>query len=190
MINVLEPAQAPLLTPAAQKILNAANDLFCERGIGAVGVELIAQTAGTTKKTIYDRFGSKDQLVAQYLADRQRRWQEYLLLRLNRSVVKTPTQQVRCVFSALREWMGDAQRGCEFLNAYAEIGHRVHPGLTVIRAEKDWMRSVFVRIADDARLGAQLHCAYEGGLVLSTAGGDPKALVSAERLCLDLIAAR
>ena len=35
-----------------------------------MGVDLIAETAGTTKKTLYDRFGSKDELVARYLRRR------------------------------------------------------------------------------------------------------------------------
>jgi hypothetical protein len=37
---------------------------FYERGIRAVGVDLIADEVGTTKKTLYDRLGSKDELVA------------------------------------------------------------------------------------------------------------------------------
>ena len=53
--------------------------MFYSRGIRAVGVDLIADRAGTTKKTLYDRFGSKDALVALYLRRRARRWQEYVV---------------------------------------------------------------------------------------------------------------
>ena len=58
---VLQPL--PALTEAGTRLLEAASELFYDRGVRAVGVDLIAETAGTTKKTLYDRFGSKDALV-------------------------------------------------------------------------------------------------------------------------------
>lgn len=51
------------LTPAAQRILDTASALFYARGINAVGVDTIAAESGVTKRTLYDRFGSKDQLL-------------------------------------------------------------------------------------------------------------------------------
>ena len=77
---VLQPL--PPLTEAGTRLLEAASELFYDRGVRAVGVDLIAETAGTTKKTLYDRFGSKDALVALYLLRRAHRWREYLLARL------------------------------------------------------------------------------------------------------------
>ncbi|MGH3368001.1 MAG: helix-turn-helix domain-containing protein, partial [Nocardioidaceae bacterium] len=62
------------LTPAGERLVEAASELFYRRGIRAVGVDLIAEVAGTTKKTLYDRFGSKDGLVVLYLQRRQHRW--------------------------------------------------------------------------------------------------------------------
>ncbi|NEE13916.1 helix-turn-helix transcriptional regulator, partial [Streptomyces sp. SID7499] len=49
-----------VMTPAARRALAAAGRLFYDRGIHAVGVDLIAAEAGVTKKTLYDRFGSKE----------------------------------------------------------------------------------------------------------------------------------
>ena len=91
----------PALTPAGQRLLDAASDLFYDRGIRAVGVDLIAETAGTTKKTLYDRFGSKDALVALYLRRRALRWQEFLTGRLEESGPDA-ADQVSAVFDALR----------------------------------------------------------------------------------------
>ena len=64
---------AAVLTPAAARVLEVASRLFYERGIHAVGVDAIAEAAGVTKKTIYDRFRSKDNLIAAYLERRDRR---------------------------------------------------------------------------------------------------------------------
>src|SRR5437763_2297014 len=49
------------------RILAAASDLFYRYGIRAVGVDAIAEAAGTNKMTLYRHFDSKDQLVAEYL---------------------------------------------------------------------------------------------------------------------------
>src|SRR6266576_2119009 len=54
-------------SPARDRILAATSDLFYRHGIRAVGVEAIAEAAGTNKMTLYRHFQSKDELVAEYL---------------------------------------------------------------------------------------------------------------------------
>src|SRR5437868_9654624 len=53
--------------PPRDRILAVAADLFYRHGIRAVGVEAIAEAAGTNKMTLYRHFNSKDELVAEYL---------------------------------------------------------------------------------------------------------------------------
>ena len=130
------PFDDPALTPAGERLLDAASELFYRRGIRAVGVDLVAETAGTTKKTLYDRFGSKDELVALYLRRRARRWQAFLFPYVRGS----GPDGVLAVFDALAAWLREQGRGCAFVNAYAEVGGTGHPAESVIRAEKDWMR--------------------------------------------------
>src|SRR5438874_11625053 len=62
---VSAPASVPI--PPRDRILSAASDLFYRLGIRAVGVEAIAEAAGTNKMTLYRHFDSKDALVAEYL---------------------------------------------------------------------------------------------------------------------------
>src|ERR1700747_2609249 len=50
-----------------ERIVQVASDLFYRHGIRAVGVEAIADSAGTNKMTLYRHFSSKDELVAEYL---------------------------------------------------------------------------------------------------------------------------
>jgi len=183
---VLQPL--PAMTGAGTRLLDAASDLFYLRGVRAVGVDLIAETAGTTKKTLYDRFGSKDALVALYLLRRAHRWREHLLARLGDAGIdegpddgRRREQAVLLVFDALQTWMGTQRRGCAFVNAYAELGDGEHPAVPVIRAEKAWMRNLFDTLAGDPSLGAHLHLIYEGTLVVLTAGDDPRAAADARR---------
>src|SRR4051794_13310207 len=53
--------------PPRQRLLAAATKLFYRHGIRAVGVDAIAEAAGTNKMTLYRHFSSKDELVAEYL---------------------------------------------------------------------------------------------------------------------------
>lgn len=46
------------------QLLDTAEDLFTERGFGAVTVDDVAEHAGVTKPVVYDHFGSKDGLLA------------------------------------------------------------------------------------------------------------------------------
>jgi len=183
---VLQPL--PSMTEAGTRLLDAASDLFYRRGVRAVGVEEIAETAGTTKKTLYDRFGSKDALVALYLLRRAHRWRAHLLARLEEAGDdRTPDdlvsreRAVLGVFDALHAWMGDQRRGCAFVNAYGELGGGEHPALAIIRAEKAWMRTLFDTLTGDPGLGAHVHLLYEGTLVVLTAGDDPQAEAEARR---------
>ena len=178
----------PALTEAGTRLLEAASDLFYDRGVRAVGVDLIAETAGTTKKTLYDRFGSKDALVALYLLRRAHRWREYLLTRLaDAGVTDTDLADshrrdgVLLVFDALQTWMGTQRRGCAFVNAYAELGDSEHPAVPVIRAEKAWMRTLFDTLTGDPDVGAHVHLIYEGTLVVLTAGANTEAAAEARR---------
>jgi AcrR family transcriptional regulator len=169
----------PSLTPAGERLLEAASELFYRHGIRAVGVELIAETAGTTKKTLYDRFGSKDELVVRYLRRRALRWQEFLHARF--AAVPAGPERPVALFDVLEEWMRGQYRGCGFVNAHAEIGGTGHPGEAEIRAEKAWMREYLVELVREAghpepeRVGAELHLLYEGASVLATAAAQADA---------------
>jgi AcrR family transcriptional regulator len=50
-------------------LLDAARSVFAEAGFEAASMEAIAERAGTTKPTLYDRFGSKGQLY-EYAVER------------------------------------------------------------------------------------------------------------------------
>ncbi len=178
-------------TPKAHAVLDAASTLFYEHGIHAVGVDAIAARAGVTKKTLYDRFGSKDRLVAEYLAARDARWRERLDARLSEAG-DDPAARLRAVFDAATAWArAEGTRGCAMVNAHAEIAED-HPAHEPTARQKAWTRELFVGLAADAgasdptTVGEQLMLLHEGAVV--TAGlhamDDPfgRALSAAERL--------
>lgn len=178
------------LTPAGERILIVASALFYERGIKAVGVDLIAEEAGTTKKTLYDRFGSKDGLVMRYLQRRYNGWCDFVLAHI--AELDPGEERILGVYDALESWMRDNHRGCGFVNAFAEFGGTDHPALEVIRAEKEWTRSLFVRLATEAgfespeTLGTQLSLVHEGAVVMGTAGDRHDAIDVARSIARSL----
>ncbi|MDT8915202.1 helix-turn-helix domain-containing protein [Amycolatopsis sp. PS_44_ISF1] len=160
--------EAPALSPAGRRVLAAAEELFYANGITAVGVDLIAERSGVTKRTLYNQFGSKDHLVATYLAGRDRRWRE--LVRAAVDAAADPVEAVTAPFDALRTWTGTHRRGCAFLNALAEIPDPAHPAHRVAAGQKLWLLELFEELAaaadraEPATLAAQLLVLHEGAL--------------------------
>src|SRR5258707_8460517 len=62
----MSEARSDALRPR-ERILLAARDLFHRHGIRGVGVETIAEAAGTNKMRLYRHFDSKDDLIVAYL---------------------------------------------------------------------------------------------------------------------------
>ena len=189
MTDVL--TEPPELTAAGERIAVAAAELFYAHGIRAVGVDTIAEAAGTTKKTLYDRFGSKDALVALCLVRRARAWQAFLADELEQHT--DARRRVLAVFDAVRRWTAGSERGCAFVNVYAEVGGTDHPAVPVIRAEKAWMRDRFTELVADAgvrpaeRVARAVHLLYEGALVTATAGADDRAIGDARAAAAELL---
>ncbi len=156
------------MTPAGRRIVAAAEELFYNRGITAVGVDLIAEHSGVTKRTLYNRFGSKDSLVAIYLAERDQRWRS--LVRATVDACDDPVEAVTAPFDALRAWSETNTRGCAFINALAELPDPSHPAHRVAADQKLWLLKLFEELATEAgcpapaRLAARLLVLHEGAL--------------------------
>src|SRR6187399_2582693 len=106
--------------PPRARILGVSGDLFYRLGIRAVGVEAIAEAAGTNKMTLYRHFSSKDELVAEYLrrlaGDAGRFWDE-----LAAAHSGDPRAQLTGWLQAMEAHLLDTdQRGCALANAAIE----------------------------------------------------------------------
>ncbi|ATL82086.1 TetR/AcrR family transcriptional regulator [Streptomyces malaysiensis] len=164
-------AHMGVLTPAARRVLDTAAELFYGQGINAVGVDLIAKRAGVTKKTLYDRFGSKETLVAAYLRERDERWRAWLTAEVGKS---PPADRALATFDALAEWVRrENPRGCGFVNAAAELPDAAHPARQVIADQKHWLRGYLRELCEQAGVAApdeladELLLLHEGATVLN-----------------------
>ena len=127
--------------PPRERIIAAASDLFYRHGIRAVGVEAIAEAAGTNKMTLYRHFDSKDELVAEYLRCLAncagKFWSD-----LEAAHPGDPRAQLRGWLAAMQAHVLDTdQRGCALANAAVELPEKEHPARCVIEQYKNDQRA-------------------------------------------------
>lgn len=118
--------------PPRERILAAADDLFRRIGIRGVGVEAIAEAAGTNKMTLYRHFESKDALIAEWvrgiIATKERIWDELEAANPNDPVAQLVewSRRTADAFAQMEE------RGSPILNSIAELPEPGHPARRVI----------------------------------------------------------
>ncbi|MFE6969655.1 TetR/AcrR family transcriptional regulator [Isoptericola sp. NPDC057653] len=175
------------LTPAARRILDAASRLFYARGLHAVGVDTIAAEAGVTKKTLYDRFGSKEALEVAYLRERDARWEAHLRRVLDGHPA-AGVDRVLALFEAAGLWMAaEGGRGCAAINARAETEDPGHPVAVEVAREKAWVLDLVAGecraagLRRPADLAAALVLLYDGALAASGLGAPAEPFRTARR---------
>jgi AcrR family transcriptional regulator len=167
---------------ARERLLAAANELFYNEGVHTVGIDRVIEQAGVAKASLYNTFGSKDELVRAYLEGRHAHTSERITRYLER--YSTPRERLLGVFEAQGElFASPGFRGCAFVSASAES-----PGELVEQAASDyrgWVRSLLVDLAREAGVGApealgrQLHMIYDGASLSARMDHDPTASVAA-----------
>lgn len=157
--------------PPRERILAVARELFYRHGIRAVGVEAIAEAAGTNKMTLYRHFASKDELVAEYLrclaAEKDSVW-----ARLEAENPSNPRAQLDGWLREVAANVSDPKsRGCALANAAVELPEKEHPARCVIEQCKQISRDKLVALCRKAKivqpelLADQLFMLLEGAFV-------------------------
>jgi len=143
----------PRSEKARHAILEAAAELLLSRGLGAVSMDAVAETAGVSKATIYRWWPSKEMLALDALLD----W----------SAVRAPTRDTGSLrgdlLALVRPWVREirrqpfgrviaafvteAQSDPEFAKAY--LAHWVNP-------RRETMRTAYARAAERGEVPADL----------------------------------
>ncbi len=109
------------------RLIDTALELFNRDGYRATGIDKILAESGVAKMTLYNHFGSKDQLILAALKRRDARWREWFRHALARRA-ESPRGRLLAVFDALEEWFAQADfQGCMFMRAASEYGDCDHP---------------------------------------------------------------
>jgi AcrR family transcriptional regulator len=166
--------------------------------VGATGIDTITATAGVAKKSLYNNFASKAELVAAYLEARHEEWLD--LYRARVSAAAIPKERILAVFDAYIDHAGLAYdhgfRGCGLLNAAAELPAG-DPGRQAVRRHKEAVEALLAGHAaellpgqDEASGELARHLAFllEGSMARAGLEGTDKCLGDGRRIALRLLA--
>ena len=189
-----EPKAAPTRLSARERLLAAADELFYENGINLVGIDRVIEHAGVAKASLYDSFGSKEELIRCYLQTRSEQRQARIRERMAR--FQTPRDKILSVFDLLEETVAQPNyRGCAFQRAGAEAG----AGSTIkgtCDASRAWIRREFTELAratgarDPEYLGRQLVLLYDGAAATVHMDRDLEAPQAARALAERLLSSQ
>lgn len=190
-MDATKPSPVPRAT-ARERLLAAADELFYDNGINTVGIDRIIEHAGVAKASLYDCFGSKDELIRAYLEARNLARQT----RINEWIARydTPQKKILGIFELLGELTSrPGYKGCAFVRARADdsASDKVKVASNQSRA---FMLGLFARLAREAnaadpeKLAPQLLLLYDGTSVAAHLDRNPNAASLAREVAAQLLA--
>jgi len=172
---------------ARDRLIAAAERLFYAEGIHAVGVDRLCAEAEVSKRSLYQHFAGKDDVVAAMLQSQADRF----AAQVPRD--GSPRERVLAVFTALDEVAASPDfRGCPFVGAATELKDRDHPAVRIAHEAKKALTEYFARalrdggVRDADLLALQLTLIFDGASAYSTVrGGSTPATRRAVETLLD-----
>jgi AcrR family transcriptional regulator len=176
---------------ARARLLAAAGELFYEEGVNTVGIDRVIERAGVAKASLYDLFGSKDELIRSYLAARHESRRARITDKLKHFT--TPRTRLLGIFDIQGELIAEpSYRGCAFVRASAEM----RPGSSakgVCDDSRSWLRTLLTDLAREAgaarpaALARQMMMLYDGASVSAQMDGDQKAAAAARAVAVVML---
>src|SRR6202008_4542306 len=178
-------------TPARERILAAAYELFSRRGIRAVGTDEVIERAGVAKATLYRHFATKNDLVLAVLQRREELWTHGLIEEQSRQRGETPEEQLLAIFDVMHDWFraGDGYEGCSFINVLLELGAD-HPAgrasITHIDHVRDIVRhrALAAGLTDVEDFASSWHILMKGAIIMAAVGDLDAALRARKMACV------
>jgi len=171
-----------------EQIVSEALKLFYQHGFTATGVDKIITEAKVSKKTLYNHFKSKDELVLATLRKRDEMFRNNLMRETERRG-ESPRAQLLALFDVVGDWFNEKTfSGCMFINAAAEFSDADNPS-HIISAEHKRLVCEYIRgIASEAgasnpdELAKQINLLIEGAIVDAHVCGNKSAADRAKRM--------
>ncbi|KKD03888.1 TetR/AcrR family transcriptional regulator [Streptomyces sp. WM6386] len=159
-----------------ERLLEAAATLTYRDGVG-IGVEALCKAAGVSKRSMYQLFESKDELLAASLERRTSAYVSTLLPAADDD--RSPRERLLHVFEQVESQASAPEFfGCPFLAAQIELKDRSHPASRVARAVKENLTAFFRAeserggASDPGLLARQLSLVFDGGSARAGIGAD------------------
>lgn len=163
---------------ARERILAAADRLFYNEGIHAVGIQRVVAESAVTRVTLYRHFPSKDDLISAYL-ERRGAYDHEQVDGIIAAHPDDPRAALDELATALtRDDFGAVQRGCPFINASAEFTGS-HPAKDHARTIRTWVTGRIEELLrrldhrDPRATAEQLMMVRTGAVVSGALDGNP-----------------
>ena len=164
-------------TTPRERLLDAAGELFYRDGVN-IGVDALCKAAGVSKKSMYQLFRSKDELIAESLASRGPAYQA--LVHPGAEDNRPARDRILAVFERQDATVaGGNYLGCPYVSTAVELKNPEHPGSVVARHFKQQLTDFFHRElvkagADDPdTLAIQLTVIFDGVSARSVVRAQP-----------------
>lgn len=175
-------------TPRA-RLLQTLDTLTVNHNVLDIGINTLLREAGVAKASLYDHFGSKDELIAAWLDRRQVQWfgwfDEHVAKHARRGDAR---QELDAAFGFLECWLArDDFSGCPFVTVYLQLRDPEHPAGQRSRAYAARLHEFFrarlrrLRARKPGELATALNQLYLGAVVIEQLGSGRQAARAARR---------
>ena len=178
-----------------EHVLDVASRLFYEKGVRNVGIDEIIKESGVARMTLYNNFGSKDQLVKEYLNRTSERFLAEYRDKIENAATE-PRDRLVAALSVLDEWFSSPDfRGCWITNATVEMPKHDGPVREARESYHAALRELFLDLARDAEVSdpeelvEQLLVIQRGAIISALLESDPAASARAGRLAKRVVEA-
>lgn len=192
-------SETPPKRPAYDRLMQAAMVLFYNHGINGTGIDAVVERAGVAKKSLYNNFTSKADLVSHYLEARHAEW--LALYDARAASAETPQARILAVFDAYQDHAEFAYergfRGCGLLNAAAEL-EAGDIGRAAVRRHKEEVESILAKHLTElfpdaperaAPLAAHIAFLLEGAMARAGLEGNSARVLAARAMADDMLKA-
>jgi AcrR family transcriptional regulator len=179
-------------TSPRDKLLAAASELFYDEGVHTVGIDRVIERAGVAKGSLYNAFGSKDELIRAYLMARHEHTMERMTHELATRFDNARDRLVGVFDIQALSFTEPGFKGCAFVSASAEST----PGGVVEAAADEyrrWVRALFVDLAREAgatdpdALAQRLVMLYDGAGISAWMDHDPTVATASRSMAEMLV---
>ena len=176
-----------------EELISTAKELFSEHGFHATGIDRILAKSGIAKKTLYNHFRTKEELILAVLKQHDSEFRNFFRQEVE-ACSPDPRERLLAIFDVAETWFSlSSFFGCLFINAIGEYSEQETAIRDVCREFKQLLRSYIESIAiaagasDPKALATELALLLEGAIVTAQVSAHPHAAQTAKQIATTLI---
>lgn len=162
-----------------EQLIRTAQKLFSRNGFHAVGIDTILEESGVAKRTLYNHFRSKDDLILAVLRYYDERFRNQFIKSIEKKST-TPQGRLLAIFDVAEDWFGQGDFfGCMFVGATGEFPEEGTAIRNICREFKSVILDYIETLAKQAKLerpralAEQLLLLLEGAITMAQINNSP-----------------